>query len=429
MQMKRVLIITYYWPPAGGPGVQRWLKFVKYLRDFSVEPVVYVPENPHYPLVDADFEKEIPKGITIIKKPIKEPYAFAAIFSKKKTRQISSGIISTKKQSALEKILLWIRGNLFIPDARILWVKPSVKFLKIYLKTNAIDTIITTGPPHSMHVIGKGLKKEIPELRWLADFRDPWTSIGYHDKLKLTGVASEKHKKLEQQVLQTADAVIVTSPLTRKEFSTITQKPIHVITNGFDETPVAEKDLDKKFTVSHIGSLLSERNPQPLWEALSELINEDASFAKDFRLQLAGTVSEEVLETLQYHGLDQNLRLLGYVAHEEALQLQRKSRLLLLVEINSEATKAILPGKIFEYLAARRPIVAIGPEGSDIKGVLQQTQSGFFFSYDEKESLKAAIANAYVMFKKGNLTIDSGNIEGFHRKNLTAQLAKIIVEI
>jgi len=427
--MKKVLIITYYWPPAGGPGVQRWLKFVKYLRDFSVEPIVYVPENPHYPLVDDDFEKEIPKGITIIKKPIKEPYALAAIFSKKKTKQISSGIITTKKQSALEKLLLWIRGNLFIPDARILWVKPSVKFLKTYLKTKAIDTIITTGPPHSMHLIGKGLKKEIPELRWLADFRDPWTSIGYHGKLKLTSVASEKHKKLEQQVLQTADAVIVTSPLTQKEFSTITQKPIHVITNGFDETPVDEKDLDKKFTVSHIGSLLSERNPQPLWEALSELINEDSNFSKDFRLQLAGTVSEEVLETIQYHGLDQNLRLLGYVSHEEALQLQRKSRLLLLVEINSEATKAILPGKIFEYLAARRPIVAIGPEGSDIKGVLKQTQSGFFFSYDEKGILKTAIANAYTMFKKGNLAIDSDNIEGFHRKNLTSQLAKIINEI
>ena len=129
--MKKVLIITYYWPPAGGPGVQRWLKFVKYLRSFEVEPVVYVPENPSYPIIDKTFGKEIPDGIRVIKKKIFEPYSIAGIFSKKDTETISSGIIQKEeKQSALQKAMLYIRGNFFIPDARKYWIKPSVNFLK-----------------------------------------------------------------------------------------------------------------------------------------------------------------------------------------------------------------------------------------------------------------------------------------------------------
>lgn len=428
MQMKKALIITYYWPPAGGPGVQRWLKFVKYLRHFNIEPVVYAPENPHYPILDHGFEKEIPEGITVIKTPIKEPYKIASIFSKKKTQQISSGIIATKNQTALEKLLLWVRGNLFIPDARKLWVKPSVAFLDQYLKKEAITTIITTGPPHSLHLIGLQLKKRKPSLQWLADFRDPWTSIGYHKDLKLTSSAAKRHQYLEQKVLQSADAIIVTSPSTKDEFSVRTHKPIQVITNGFDYDVLAEEKLDKKFTLSHIGSLLSERNPIFLWEVLSEMLHKEPGFAKDFRLQLAGTVSEEVLEFLQMYGLDQNLRLLGYVSHEEALQLQRKSQVLLLIEINRPETKAILPGKIFEYLAALRPIVAIGPQGSDIAEILKQTSSGSFFDYTQKQALHDALTAAYHSYKTDMLKVNSKAIDVFHRKNLTAQLAQLISE-
>ena len=174
--MKRALIITYYWPPAGGPGVQRWLNFVKYLGEFDVEPVVYAPQNPHYPILDEDLLQQIPTGVEVIKQPVKEPYRLAGMFSKKKTRRISSGIISEKSPGIIEKLMLYIRGNYFIPDARVGWVKPSVKFLKDYLKEHSFDTIITTGPPHSLHLIGLQLK-EISGIRWIADFRDPWTTI------------------------------------------------------------------------------------------------------------------------------------------------------------------------------------------------------------------------------------------------------------
>lgn len=198
--MLKVLIITYYWPPAGGPGVQRWLKFVKYLREFGVEPSVYVPENPHYPIEDASLLKEVPKDLKVYSQPVSEPYMWAKLLSSKKTKKISSGIIETKNQSLIEKLMLWVRGNFFIPDARKAWVTPSVNFLQEVITNEKFDTVITTGPPHSVHLIGRALKKH-HKITWLADFRDPWTSIGYHKKLKLTSKSKRKHKKLEHSVL------------------------------------------------------------------------------------------------------------------------------------------------------------------------------------------------------------------------------------
>jgi len=174
--MKKVLVVTYYWPPAGGPGVQRWLKFVKYLPEFGIEPHVYVPQNPNYPIVDETLLCEPNPAIHIIKQPIFEPYALGKIISKKKTNRISSGIITEKNMSWMEKFLLFVRGNLFIPDARVFWVKPSYTYLKNYLIEQKIDTLITTGPPHSLHLIGLRLKKEL-KINWIADFRDPWTTI------------------------------------------------------------------------------------------------------------------------------------------------------------------------------------------------------------------------------------------------------------
>ncbi|NNC49546.1 MAG: glycosyltransferase, partial [Flaviramulus sp.] len=255
---KKVLIITYYWPPAGGPGVQRWLKFVKYLPEFGIEPIVYVPENPHYPIIDETLATEIPKSITILKQSIKEPYKWASLFSKKASKTISKGIISERKrQNIIEKALLYVRGNFFIPDARKNWVKPSVEYLKAYISKENIEVVITTGPPHSLHLIGLKLKEQLG-VKWLADFRDPWTTIGYHKQLKLTKASLEKHKDLEKQVLNTADQVLATSFTTKTEFQQITNKPIEVITNGYDaETPVDFK-LDSKFSLAHIGSLLSK---------------------------------------------------------------------------------------------------------------------------------------------------------------------------
>ncbi|MFT7251945.1 MAG: glycosyltransferase involved in cell wall biosynthesis, partial [Flavobacterium sp.] len=325
----------------------------------------------------------------------------------------------------VEQTLLWIRGNMFIPDARIFWVKPSVKFLQKYIQENNIETIITTGPPHSVHLIGLGLKKQ-NNIKWIADFRDPWTTIGYHKALKLSEKAAKKHKNLEKEVMNSCDQLIVTSPTTKTEFEQITSKPIEVITNGYDIENVSIKAMDSKFTLAHIGSFLSERNPRILWKSLSELIKENKAFANDFQLKLIGAVSKEVLETIKEFRLEKYVNHLGYVSHNEALQEQRRSQVLLLIEIDSEATNCIIPGKLFEYMVSERPILAIGPDKADFKNIIKETNTGTFFMYDEKEALKSQIEIYYKQFKQNTLQVNAIGLQKYSRKKLTEHLATIL---
>ena len=426
--MKKVLIITYYWPPAGGPGVQRWLKFVKYLPDFGIEPIVYCPENPNYPIVDASLVSDVSPNLTVLKTPIREPYKWAQLFSKSKTANLSKGLISNrKKQSIVEKLLLFVRGNFFIPDARVSWVRPSVSFLSDYITEHQIDTIITTGPPHSLHLIGLQLKQN-HAIKWVADFRDPWTQIGYHKKLKLSYFAQKIHKKLETTVLQTADEIVVTSLKTKTIFSELTTTPITVLTNGFDFEIINDSTLDSKFTVSHIGSLLEGRNPYILWKVLSDLIKDSDEFASVFQLNFIGSVSTGVMDAIRIYGLENYINNIGYVPHNEALEYQKKAQLLLLIEENSKETEYIIPGKLFEYMASKRPIIAIGPEVSDIEKILNQTRSGTYFRYDEAVALRTLLLEHFDAYQTQQLNVDSKGLEAYSRKSLTQQLAQKLLD-
>ncbi|MFL1012908.1 glycosyltransferase family 4 protein [Flavisericum labens] len=423
---KKILIITYYWPPAGGPGVQRWLKFVRYLPQFDVQPVVFIPENPSYPFVDESLKSEVSDDLIVIKHPISEPYKFADIFSKKSSKTISKGIISeAKKQSLVEKLLLFVRGNFFIPDARVGWVKPSVVYLSNYIQKEGIETVVTTGPPHSLHLIGLQLKEKF-DVKWLADFRDPWTTIGYHKELKLTKSSQKKHKLLERKVLNTADHIVVTSHVTKKEFRKITDKSIEVITNGYDDEPSVDFKMDKKFSLSHIGSFLSKRNPGNLWKVLAELIVEQEGFSKDFQLNLIGSVSEDVLKSIEKYRLSDYVNNVGYVSHKDSVVFQKKSQLLLLVEIDSKETKCIIPGKLFEYMVSNRPIIALGPEGSDIEKIINETNTGQYFKYNNYDSLKRIILEHYSAYKKNSLQSHPIGLQKYHRKKLTESLSKLL---
>jgi len=423
---KKVLIITYYWPPAGGPGVQRWLKFVKYLPDFNVEPVVYIPENPNYPLIDESLISEVSKDVTIIKQPISEPYKLAGLFSKKSSSTISKGIIPEQKtQSFIEKAMLYVRGNFFIPDARKSWVKPSVAYLSNYIEQENISTIITTGPPHSLHLIGLKLKEKLG-VKWIADFRDPWTTIGYHKQLKLTEKSKQKHKALEKQVLNTADDIVVTSSVTKIEFEAITKKSIEVITNGYDYELVEAKPLDIKFTIAHIGSLLSKRNPEILWQVLSELVQENKDFSEDLQLNFVGAVSEAVLKSIEQVGLIKHVNNVGYVSHKESIIYQKSSQVLLLVEIDSKETRCIIPGKLFEYMVSNRPILALGPKDSDMENIIKETNTGNYFYYTDYKSLKSTILAHYKSYQNKNLEVHAIGLQKYSRKNLTSKLASVI---
>ncbi len=429
MTKKKVLIILYYWPPAGGPGVQRWLKFVKYLPEFNIEPIVYCPSNPNYPIIDKSLKDEIPNGITVISQPIQEPYSFAKLISKKSYKSISSGVIpKRKRQSLVERIMLFVRGNFFVPDARKNWVNPSVAFLSDYINKNVIDTIITTGPPHSLHLIGLHLKQSL-NIKWVADFRDPWTTIGYHKSLKLMNFAKKKHNQLEQKVLNTVDEIIVTSNHTKNEFSLKSKQPIKVVTNGYDNNSVEINSKDDKFTISHIGSLLSERNPLVLWEVLSELVSENQLFANAFQLNFIGIVSDAIINTVKSFGLINHLNILGYVNHDKAIEFQKKSQLLLLIEIDSEDTKAIIPGKLFEYMISETPIIGVGPKDSDVETIITESNTGSYFLYSEKEKLKNKVLSYFEDFKNGPLKSNPVGLQKYSRRNLTEKLSDILHQL
>ena len=423
--MEKVLIVTYYWPPAGGPGVQRWLKFATYLPEFGFHPIVYVPRNAHYPIRDESLLTEIPKDISLIAQPIREPYRLAARIFGSKASRLSSGIISSKKPSLHERFLLWVRGNFYIPDGRKHWVKPSVKYLTQIIRSEGIKTVITSGPPHSLHLIGMGLQEKVG-VRWITDFRDPWTTIGYHNELRLMPWAKKKHLRLEKEVLQQADLILTTSKHTREEFALKTMQPIRVITNGHDLEIGQDIQLDQAFTLSHIGSMLSGRNPVRLWEVLAECVREIPGFADDLEIHLVGVVGEEIISSIKKAGLEAQLRHLPYVSHPKAVALQQRSQLLLLTEIDSPETRAIIPGKFFEYMASCRPILAIGPEDWEVAGMIREHNLGAVFQHTDRQGMRTVIQRWYEEYKAGTLQPTNADVAGFSRRSLTGDLAQLL---
>ena len=294
--MKRALIITYYWPPVGGSGVQRWVKFAKYLPSEGWQPVIYTPENPDLSSIDESLLSDIPSEAEIIKRPIIEPYGiYRKLTGSKGQIKIEANPGGGGKGSFLKRLSMWVRGNLFMPDPRCLWIGPSVRFLKKYLKEHPVDVIVSTGPPQSMHLIARkvSLATGTP---WVADFRDPWTKIFYFKHLRLGKWAEKKHHKLEQMVLDDATAVVAVSPLVQQDFAEMTSTPVHLVTNGYDESDyVEEVAQDGNFNVVHTGLLTAEGNPVELWKALGEKCTKDADFASKFRLVLAGKTDKKVL--------------------------------------------------------------------------------------------------------------------------------------
>ena len=426
MKTPRVLIVTYYWPPAGGPGVQRWLYFATHMKEFGIEPVIYTPENPHYPIQDPGLMSLVPSELRIYRRKIWEPYQLAGWLGRGKTRQISSGILDRANPSLAERLLRWVRGNWFVPDARKFWIRPSVSYLQRVLKSEGIGTIITTGPPHSLHLIGLRLKKRTG-VRWIADFRDPWTSIGYHDALYPGPKARKKHRRLEKEVLTMADAVITTSRRTREEFRGIVKRPIHVITNGYAGSPSPARQPGGPFRLAHIGSLLSGRNPESLWKALKNLVEAREGFGEDLEIELCGLVSEEVLESIRANGLGPYLKQCSYLPHRQALEHQRSAQVLLLLEIDSRETAGIIPGKLFEYMAASRPVLAIGPRDWEAGQLLEEAGCGSVFQYGEGEEIESQIAAWYEAYREGNLRVSARGIEQYHRRALTERLVKEIL--
>lgn len=425
----RILILTYYWPPAGGPGVQRWLKFVKYLPEFGWDPTVYIPENPSYPILDETLLKDVPDGLSVLKKAIIEPYALGEKFNSKNKKFKAGQFDTAENQSWLSKLSIWIRGNFFIPDARVLWVRPSVNFLCNYLRENPTDILVTTGPPHSVHLTGLRLKKKFPNLKWVADFRDPWTEISYYKHLKLTKAADRLHRKQEKTVFQTADLCLATSYTDAENFRKKGANAL-CITNGFDEEDILPStEKSSHFVLNYTGVLEQLRNPAILWESLGEIYHRDKEFKNDFRLRMAGRIDEKILEQINHAGLSPALENLGYINHSLALEEMNRATLLLLTNFPNEESRGIIPGKLFEYLATGNAILSFGPENSDVAKILETTQAGEHFSYTDKQRLTQFLLKAYQDWKNGTHRENHRDISAFSRRNLTAALSEALRKI
>ena len=422
---KKVLIISYYWPPAGGPGVQRWMKFVKYLPEYNIKPVLYIPENPNYPIYDYSLNDEVSEKLEIIKNPITE---ISNIISNSKSLNLirSGNIPNPKEQSLFQRLLFFIRGNLFIPDMKILWKNKSIDFIENYLSKTKIDVVITTGPPHSLHLIGYELKKRL-NIKWISDFRDPWVNLNYLNRFHLLPSVKRRHKKLRDKVLINSNSVIVTSEKLKKLYKEIAPN-IFKITNGYDYE-YSTVNIDSKFSISHIGSLYPERNPKYLWDIIDEICINNEEFRSNLQINFIGNTSEKVIKYLSNKTFKSCVKFFDYVDYKRAIEFMCSSQILLMVEVNDNDSSYAIPGKLFDYLNSKRPIIAIGPDRSEVNQILYDTNAGKFFNYNESINLKLHIENLYNQYEMGSISYDAKNISIYRRKNLTEELSKIINKV
>ena len=428
---KKVLIITYYWPPSGGGGVQRWLKMSKYLPAYGWKPIIFTPENPDFEIKDETLLKDVSADADIIKLPIWEPFGLYRKMMGKKAVQ-KQGVVDSNDTSFIGKITRWIRGNWFIPDPRIFWVRPAVSYLTKYLSKNAIDVIITTGPPHSMHLIGMELKKRF-SIKWIADFRDPWSDWDVLPQLNLNEKSWSYHKKLEKQVMHNADMVLtVTNNLANRLAKTGGISKVEVVTNGFDAQDFSMISSTKpdKFRIAHVGLLNRGRNPELLWQILDELCSENKTFKDHLEVVLVGTIEQAVRDNIaEFDQLKTSVLEPKYMVHDEVLELYQSSEVLLLLVNKTSNSSWILPGKLFEYFSAKRPILAFGQLDSEANEVLLECGYEQFLTYDDKQGIKQRLNSLFANYLGKSTNANSDKINKYERNELTGKLVNLLNEL
>jgi hypothetical protein len=433
-KLSKVLIITYYWPPASGPGVQRFLKFVKYFSSFGVHPTVLTVKNGSYSSKDASLLDDVPMEVTTYKTKAIEPFALYNLLRGKKGKSIEVGMGNIKNPTSLfGKLSRYVRSNYFIPDARVGWNSYATKEAINICKNDGIDTIITTGPPHSTHLIGMYLKKKVDGIKWIADLRDPWTSIYYEKYLNRSEKSASRNQKLENDVLASADHVVVVSQGMKKEFQDRANS-ISVIPNGFDgaDMKVGASGVSKKFVLAYIGNFKANQNIRAIWLALSELCKEDKHFNEHFALRLTGVINDEIRVAIESNDLGRHVEYEDFVKHDVAVSKMVNSNLLFLPIPQAENNQLILTGKIFEYMASHTPILSVGPIDGNAATILNDCERGEMFDYENKEGIKAKIREEYDFWRDhGGMgrKEESEEYKKYERKTLTKVYAELISKL
>jgi glycosyltransferase involved in cell wall biosynthesis len=404
----------------------RWLKFAKYLPEFGWQPVIYTPLNPEPQETDLSLLKDIDKDLLVLKKKIIEPYTiYKWLSGKKKDEKLGVALMSDSGgKSFMARFSLWIRSNLFIPDPRMLWIRPSVRYLRHYLKKNPVDAILTSGPPHSMHLIGRKLKKKTG-IKWIADFRDPWTNIDFYNQLALTQIADWQHRRLEKKVLLQADLVLTVSPTMTREFKEAGANPVVTITNGFDGLAREPVNANReKFTILHLGSIPASRNPVGLWSAVNKLVNDYSDISSSLRIHLTGRIDQSVKNSISEYGLSEYVKYDPFVPHDQTPALMTSSSLLLLLINDTPNAKGILTNKFFEYLSSGRPILTIGPVDGDAAEILRQCNAGFVFEHKDIQEIYDYLHKAFRLNSSGELENNPANLSKYERRQLAKQLSE-----
>ncbi len=433
MTKKKVLLISYYWPPCGGIGVLRCLKIAKYLRQFGWEPIIFTAEGAHYPSIDHSNEKDIPEGITIIRQKIWEPYhIYKFITGQKKDANVNNVFyVKDKKLGKAHQLSVWLRSNFFIPDARAWWIRPSVRFLVKYLKENPVDVIFSDGPPHSNTRIAT-LVKQKTGIPWLADFQDPWTQIDYYQLLSLTKWGDAKHHRLEQEAFKAADKITIVSPTWKRELEAIGAENVSVVPWGFDPDDYkdAKAEVGDKFSFTHLGIMGYDRNPMVFFEVLDKLCNEIEGFKEDLYLRLVGQVDFSIQSFLKKKENFKGVKIISNVSRDKALEMTLNSPILLLLLNQQPNAEGRIPGKLFEYLAARRPIFCLEPMPSDVSKIIEETQSGYTCNYEDAAQIEMTIRMLYQQYREGKLKkAVNSQIDEYSIVKLTARITGYLEEL
>ncbi len=427
---KKVLLLTYYWPPAGGAGVQRWLKFCKYLPQYGVSPSVITVDEQHasYPLIDFSLTQDISSEIKIIKTASFEPLNFYQKVSGRK--QIPyAGFANEKQSNWKHEISRFIRGNFFIPDARRGWISYALKAAVKQLENREIKTLITTSPPHSTQLAGLKLKEKY-DINWIADLRDPWTDIYYYSKMNHTTWAKKLDAHYEKTVLEQADKVIVVSEFIKQMFVSKSNKvnpdKIHVIPNGYDEEDFENlKTPDNHtFIIAYNGTLAPDYPVETIVEALKLIVDEDPHCA--VRIQFTGSIEQHKKDYIT-NKIPHHCHFLDSVSHQKSIELLSQSHVSLLIIPDVSNNEGILTGKLFEYLAIQNPIIGIGPKRGEAAAIIQKCMAGYVFEKTEINELANRLKIWLAMFKrKETLKLNSFLHQQYSRKKLTQKLVTLI---
>lgn len=429
--MEKVLIITYYWPPSGGAGVQRILKFVKYLPGYGIKPYIITvnEDKASYPVIDNSLSSDIPEEAVIIRTDTFEPYDLYSKILRKKS--IPTGFSNESEPGMVQIISRFIRGNFFIPDARIGWGKFAIGEAVKIIENEKINTIITTSPPHSVQVTGLKLKEKFRHIRWIADLRDPWTDIYYYNEFSHLPFARKKDLLLEKKVLENADEIITVSKSLRELFlkksEKINPEKIKVIHNGFDEDDFKKNVInDKKgFIITYTGTIAESYNPHVFFHALKDAVEKIQGLK--FLLRFVGNPASSLIKYANDISLSGKVEVIPSVTHERSVEYLLESDALLLVIPEIKNDKGILTGKLFEYLAARKPVICIGPAAGDAAEIIKECKAGKTFERNMQKEITDFICQLAADRNAGINPLSDENVyKNYSRQNQAKMLSEII---